>query len=320
VLVTGGAGFIGSNLVETLLAKGYNVTVYDNFSAKLGQLKAVQEKIRIINADMLDEDALTKATLGQDYVVHLAALKSVDESLANPVASAKGNILGFVNLLNGVLKDKEKISQKKVIFASTAAVYGYNSNFPLKETEKPEPQSPYALEKVVGEQYLELFYNLFGLQSASMRFFNVYGPRQFSKSPHCGGVTIVMNEFLKNNKKSTLLGDGSQTRDMIYVGDVVDAIMAAIMTKNKLTGGIYNICTGKRVTVKEVHEEIAQVMGIKDQVSFHQVPFADGNVVHSVGDPQKATRDFGFVSKTSLKEGIENTWAWYQQNLQFYDK
>jgi len=293
------------------------VTVLDNFSAKLGQLKAIEDKITIINASMLDEQAVLKATEGQDIVVHLAALKSVDESLANPVASAKGNILGIVNLLSGIIKDKEKIPQKKFIFASTAAVYGYNSNFPLKETEKPDPQSPYALEKVVGEHYLELFYKLYGLQSVSLRFFNVYGPRQFSKDPHCGGVTIVMKELLKN-KQSTLLGDGLQTRDMIYVGDVVDSMIAAITTKNKLTGGIYNVCTSTRVTVKYIHETIAETMGLKGQNSFRSVPFADGNVVHSIGNPEKAKHDFGFEAKTSLKDGIEKTWEWYQKNLDFY--
>jgi len=187
----------------------------------------------------------------------------------------------------------------------------------LKETEKPDPQSPYALEKVVGEHYLDLFYKLYGLQSVSLRFFNVYGPRQYSKSPHCGGVTIVMNELLKD-KHSTLLGDGLQTRDMIYVGDVVSGIISAITTENKLTGGIYNICTGTRVTVKEVHEQIAEVMGLKGKVAFRSVPFADGNVVHSIGDPQKAKEGLGFQAKTPLKEGLEKTWAWYQQNPDFY--
>jgi len=127
-----------------------------------------------------------------------------------------------------------------------------------------------------------------------------------------------MKEFLKN-KQSTLLGDGLQTRDMIYVGDIVDSIVHAITTKDKLTGGIYNICTGQRVVVKDIHEEIAEVMGMKGQVSFGSIPFADGNVVHSVGDAQKAKRDLGFVAKTSLREGLEKTWKWYQQNLDFYE-
>jgi len=215
------------------------------------------------------------------------------------------------------MRDKEKISQKKFIFASTAAVYGYNDHFPLKEHEKPDPRSPYALEKIVGEQYLQLFYNLYGLQSVSLRFFNVYGPRQYSKDPHCGGVTIVMKELLKD-KQSTILGDGLQSRDMIYVGDVVDSVISAITTKKKLTGGIYNICTGSRVTVQDVHEQIAQTMGLKDQCSYRSVPFAEGNVVHSVGDPEKAKHDLEFTARTSLKDGIEKTWAWYQQNLDFY--
>jgi len=313
VLITGGAGFIGTNLVQSLVSEGHHVTVFDNFShCKI--IPKERENVKIFNGDMLDEEALKKATENQDYIVHLAAQKSVDQSIREPVISTKQNVLGLVTLLHSAVKNKVK----RVFFASTAAVYGYNDHFPLKESETLDPQSPYSLEKIVGEQYLSLFYKLYGLDGASMRFFNVYGPMQYSSAPHCGGVTIVMNEFLKV-KQSNMLGDGTQTRDMIYVGDVVDAIMRAMKAKGPLKGDVYNVCTGTRITIAHLQRETAKAMGIpSEEISFKHLPFADGNVVHSQGDPTKAKEVFGFEAKTSLQEGLKLTWEWFKQNPNFY--
>ncbi|KAL6077054.1 UDP-glucose 4-epimerase [Balamuthia mandrillaris] len=329
VLVTGGVGFIGSNLVDALLEAGHTVTIFDNLSLlpteeeRQQRIKAEEERgVRVVRANLLDEGRIDEAAQGQDVVFHLAAQKYVDESLKDPINSTKQNVVGLVTLLHSAVRHKVK----KVFLASSAAVYGYNDNFPLKESETPDPRSPYALEKVVGEQYLKLFYNLHALDSASLRFFNVYGPNQYSKQTHCGGVTIVMHQ-LKEHGVAEILGDGSQTRDMVYVGDVVAAMMQAMLHPHPLRGEIFNVCTNTRVTVKFLQESIAEVMGLsasgggssdEPQLRFKSLPFAEGNVVHSQGDNQKAKDTFGFEATTSLQEGLQKTWAWFQQNPSFY--
>jgi len=245
VLVTGGGGFIGTNLIFSLVQSGFIVTLYDNYSTPHsnyihGSIQGLQN-IRIIVDDLLDFTAIESAVEGQDYIVHLAAQKSIDDSIKDPVNSTKQNVLGMVNMLYAA----KKYNVKRVIFASTAAVYGYNDHFPLSESEVLDPRSPYALEKIVGEQYLKLFYNLYGLQSVSLRIFNVYGPYQYSEKPHCGGVTIVMHQ-LNKDQRSIIFEDGSMTRDMIYVGDVVSAIIKVIESEREFKGDIYNVCTGKK--------------------------------------------------------------------------
>jgi len=272
------------------------------------------DKITIIKGDMLDSQALTKATQGQNYIFHLAAQKSIDQSIRDPVGSCQQNVLGVVNLLDAAVKNKVT----RVFLASSASIYGFNSNFPLSEKETPQPQSPYALEKVVGENYLELFYSLYGLDSASFRFFNVYGPRQYSSSTHCGGVTIVMNEILKE-KKINMLGDGTQTRDLIYVGDVVKAMICGMKSEVPLRGKSYNICRGTRESILTLQDEILNVMKQdRSNISVNSLYFAEGNVVHSQGDPSLAKQVFGFEASTSLKEGLLQTWEWFQQNPNFY--
>jgi len=314
VLVTGGAGFIGSNLVERLVNEGYNVTVVDNFSyCRTGQLEKVKNKISILNFDVQDGDKVVAATEGKDYIVHLAAQKSVDKSIQFPVDSGKQNILSLINLLEGARKNKVK----RVIFVSSAAVYGYNDNFPLKESETVDPRSPYALEKVVGEQYLKLYYKLYNLDSISLRLFNVYGPSQYSSGTHCGGVTIVMNELMKT-KIGNILGNGLQTRDMIYVGDVVSAIHCSIKAETQLGGDIVNICTGIRTSIRDMIQIIANNMNIKEY-SLNELEFTKGNVVHSEGSTVKAKEIINFEAQINIKEGINLTWEWFNKNRDFYD-
>jgi len=315
VLVTGGAGFIGSHLIEALVLAGYRVTVFDNFShCRPGQLDHLLEKISVFEGDMLDESAVAKATKDQNYIFHLAAQKSIDQSIRDPVGSAKQNIIGFVNLLHHAVQNKVQ----RVFFASSASIYGFNSDFPLKESAKLDPQSPYALEKVMGEQYLSLFYKLYGLDSAAFRLFNVYGPRQYSSSTHCGGVTIVMNEILHKNCIN-MLGDGKQTRDLIYVGDVVSAMIQGMTAEQPLKGDAYNICRGTRESILELQKAILDAMGkTSDGLTINSLPFADGNVVHSQGDPTLAKTVFGFEAKTNLAEGVRRTWEWFQATPNFY--
>jgi len=323
VLVTGGAGFIGSTLVETLLVRGHKVTVLDNYShCKEDYLAPFKDKITLIQGNSQDDRIVSQATKGQDVIIHLAAQKSVDRSIADPVGSAAQNLMSIVSLLFHAKTNKVQ----RVLLASSAAIYGYNSHFPLKESETVDPRSPYALEKIVSEQYLSLFYKLYGVDSAALRFFNVYGPRQYSSAPHCGGITIVMDEITTHLKKgeepqSTMLGDGKATRDMIYVGDVVDAFVCALESTAPLKGEEYNVCTGTQIDLAIMHHQIASVMGIPDgKLKFKHIPLAEGNVIHSLGDPTKAKETFNFVAKTSFKEGLQKTWEWMQGNPNFYKR
>jgi len=273
----------------------------------------VKDKISILKIDIQDEEAVRKATTGMDYIVHLAAQKSVDMSIKFPLVSAKQNIFSIVCLLEGARINKVK----RVIFVSSAAVYGYNQNFPLSETESVDPRSPYALEKIIGEQYLRLYYQLYGVDSVALRLFNVYGPRQYSSSTHCGGVTIVMNE-LRNSKVASILGDGEQTRDMVYVGDVVTAILKSISCKTPLKGQVMNVCTGTKVTIKGMIQIMAETMGLGNDFQFNELVFTEGNVVHSQGDPTLAKQEIGFEAQVSLQQGIIETWNWFQHNLNYY--
>jgi len=324
VLVTGGAGFIGCNLVTELVRQGHIVRVLDNYSCTKPDKDGLPTRnVELIRASLLDPGAMEKASEGQDFIFHLAAHKYVDISIKDPVGSARENLVGMVNLLHCAVKNKVK----KVFFASSAAIYGNNPTMPLKETESPDPQSPYALEKIVGEQYLKLFYNLYGLDSAAMRFFNVYGPKQYSANPHCGGVTIVFDQLKKHNY-SDILGDGSQTRDMIYVGDIVNALIMAMHHDKPLRGEMFNLCSGTRVSVRYLHESIAEVMGKHykaegdsrnhEGAEFHHLPFHEGNVVHSQGDYSKALGEFGWTPRVDLKEGLLHTYEWNERNPDFY--
>lgn len=323
VLVTGGAGFIGSLLVEALLARGHKVTVLDNYThCKEDYLAPIKDKITLIIGNTQEEPVVALATKGQDVIIHLAAQKSVDKSITDPVGSASQNLMSIVALLTHARIN----NVKRLLLASSAAVYGYNSDFPLNENAKVDPRSPYALEKIVSEQYLSLFYNLFGVDSAALRLFNVYGPRQYSSAPHCGGITIVMDEITSHLSKgeepqSTMLGDGKQTRDMVYVGDVVDAFICAMESTSPLKGEIYNVCTGTQIDLTTMHHQIASVMGVSPQkLKFKHIPLAEGNVIHSRGDPTKAKSTFNFVAKTSFSEGLQNTWEWMKKNPNFYKK
>jgi UDP-glucose 4-epimerase len=315
IVVTGGFGFIGTNLVLTLLNREHRVVVIDNFSspqsiANVEYVKSKYPAIEYYDADVLD-DRIADIFEDTDVFVHLAAQKSVDQSIVDPVGSMNMNIGSVVKLLN--IAKTYKV--KRFVFASSAAIYGNLSDFPLDESVGVDPRSPYALEKVVGEEYMKLFHNLYGLDTVSLRLFNVYGPFQYSQKPHCGAVTLVMKQF-EEKGCSVLLGDGIQTRDMIYVQDVVDAFVLAVESKTNFGGKAYNICTGQETQIKEMHKTIAKLMNISEP-NFDSIKFEEGNVKESLGSPMKA-KELGFEPKVSLEMGLQLTLDWYRENSSMY--
>lgn len=248
VLVTGGTGFVGSHLSEKLVALGHEVTIIDNVEfGSMENIRSISDKINLIKGNITDANLLEGAIKENEYIFHLAANNSVNKSLEKPSWSAEQNIMSTVRLLEIAVKHKVK----RVIFSSSCAVYGYAKHLPLKETMPVAPASPYALEKVTGENYMKLFSNLYDIDAVSLRYFNIFGPRQNASAPHVGGVTIVINQ-VHDRGRSQLLGDGKQTRDMIYVENIVNANILAMEKERKLGGAAFNICTGKSILIAEL--------------------------------------------------------------------
>lgn len=304
VLVTGGAGFVGSHLTEKLAAEGHDVTVIDNLShGTAGNIKSVIGGINFVEGEILEQEILEKVVKGKDYIFHLAANTSVNISIERPSWSATQNIMATIKLLEVAVK----YNVKRVIFSSTAAVYGFCDELPIKESAPLIPASPYGLEKVTGENYIRLFAKLYDIDAISLRYFNVFGPRQSADLPHPGGVTIVINQ-IREKHSSQLLGDGKQTRDMVYVENVVNANLLAMKKDSMFDGSAYNISTGKSVVVSDMHDKISELMNIKSTREY--LPLPEGNIIHSLGDNSLAKRELGFEVKIELDEGLKKTIGW----------
>ena len=304
VLVTGGAGFIGSHLTEKLVELGHEVTVIDNVShGNLENIESVAKKIILMKGDMLDSEVLGKAVQGKEYVFHMAANTNIDKSVSMPSWSAEQNIVTTVKLLEAAVK----YNVKRVVFSSSAATYGDVKTLPVKEEMPLSPMSAYGLEKVTGENYMRLFAQLHDIDTVSLRYFDVFGPRQNADVPHCGGVTIAINQINKTGS-SQMLGDGIQTRDMVYVGNIVNANILAMEKQSDAKGAAYNVCTGKSISIAELHDRISSFMGVDSSREY--LPFGKGNILHSKGDPTLAKAELGFEAEIDLDEGLKRTIEW----------
>lgn len=300
-LVTGGAGFIGSHIVRGLLERGDRVRVLDNFSTgKRGNLAGLD--IEIVEADLRDASRLTSACRGIETVFHQAAFVSVPQSMQEPLNCFDVNVTGTASLLQAARKH----GVKRVVFASSAAVYGDSDAYPLSEETPLRPLSPYAASKRVDEIYGQLYTASFGLEVVGLRYFNVYGPRQRPDSQYAAAVPIFIRRLL-DGKPITIFGDGGQTRDLIYVGDVVRANLAAAAHPSA-PGGVFNICTGLETRILDLVEILQDL--------FPSAPapeFADpraGDIYRSIGSPRKAAQTINFRAEVSLAEGLKNTVEW----------
>lgn len=305
-LVTGGAGFIGSHLVEALVDAGCEVAVLDNLSGgHLSNLDSVKSSISFFQNDIRQIDALAQAAAGCEVIFHLAAVVAVQQTIDDPLDSSMVNDIGTLNVLEAAREAKVR----RVVLASSCAVYGDDPRLPKDESMTPMPASPYAIHKLSAEHFLRVYGELFGLQNSSLRFFNVFGPRQDPSSPYSGVISIFMNKAV-SSQAPVIYGDGSQTRDFIYVLDVVKALLQAAQTDHK-TGEVYNIGSGSRVTINRLWELIASLSGQGTEPIYQ--PARAGDILHSVGDISRARSTFDFTNEFSLEQGLELTLAWYRK-------
>jgi len=308
VLISGGAGFIGSHLADALVEKNYSVSILDNFSSgKEENIKAIKNKIELIHGDILDKELLLKATKNVDYVFHLAAQTSVVESIKDPLKTFEINTKGTRFLFYACAKNKVK----KVIFASSAAVYGDNLKLPKKESFKPSPISAYGLSKYMAEKLSNLFYKKTKLKIISLRYFNVYGPRQDEKSNYAGVISKFISSILKN-QQPIVFGDGTQTRDFVYVKDVVKANLLA-MEKENLNNDIINIASSKPTSILDLIKTINKLTNKTIEPIFKEA--REGEIKHSYASIEKAKKVLGFKPEYDLQKGLKETIEWYKKNI-----
>lgn len=310
-LVTGGAGFIGSHLVDGLLKKGYRVRILDNFStgreANLGQ---VRSRIEIIRGDMRVERDLQRAVQDVTYVFHLAAIASVPESVARPLETHDINVTGTFKLLMA----SQKAGVRRFIFTSSAAVYGETKKSQTTEEEPLCPESPYAASKIMGEYYCRNFFKLYGLETVALRYFNVYGPRQNPRSKYANVIPIFLQCLLKGTPPE-VHWDGKQSRDFVYVEDVVAANLLA-MKQRDACGGIFNIGTHTEVSVLDCLRGLQEILGIRKIKILHRSKRA-GDVRRTFADIRKAQRLLGYRPSVPFPQGLRWTTEWFMRNREF---
>ena len=304
VIVTGGAGFIGSNLAEELLSRDYYVIVLDDLSTgKLENIRGLLRKdnVEFVRGGITDLALLQKLFRGIDYVFHEAAIPSVPRSIENPLASHEANITGTLNVLLAARDNHVK----KVIYASSSSIYGDTPTLPKKEDMIPSPMSPYAVTKLVGEHYCQVFQEVYGLPAVCFRYFNVHGPRQDPNSQYAAVVPRFTQRALKN-KPPIIYGDGEQTRDFTFIKDVVEA---NILAAESGATGVFNIGRGESITINELARLIISIVG-NNLEPIHQPPRL-GDIRHSLADISRA-RNFGYNPKYSLEEGLTETIRTFQ--------
>jgi nucleoside-diphosphate-sugar epimerase len=303
VLVTGGAGFIGSHIVEELLQRGHAVRVLDDFSTgRRANLQAFHGDLEILEGDLRDPSRVNAAVQGVEWIFHHAAFISVPESLRDPQTCFAINVAGTVTLLEAA----RKAGVKKVVLASSSAVYGDTQEIPTPEDTALRPLSPYAVSKHVNEHYARFYTHTFNLPVASLRYYNVYGPRQQPDSPYAAAIPIFLNRLL-SSQPITVFGDGKQTRDFIFVKDIVRANLLAAESPDS-AGEVFNICSGRQLRLLELLEELDELAPQQFEVRF-TAP-RPGDILHSTGKPDRARKVLGFQAETSLSEGLAQTWAW----------
>jgi nucleoside-diphosphate-sugar epimerase len=306
-LVTGGAGFIGSHITGHLVEKGNFVRVVDNFcSGKEENLKGIREKIELIRADIREKHVCLKATSGIDYVLHQAALRSVPKSMFNPQEYNDVNITGTVNLLQAAVENKVK----GFVFASSSSVYGEVKVFPEKESFPPGPISPYALSKLAGEYYCRLFSYHYGLPTVSLRYFNVFGPRQALDDEYAVVIPKFIHCLLKD-EPPPIFGTGKQSRDFTYIDNVVEANILATQNKN-FKGAVFNVASGKDYTVLNLVETLNNIMRKNIKPAF--LAPRPGDVFRTLADLSQAKRKLGFRPGVDFLKGLKLTVEYFRNS------
>jgi UDP-glucose 4-epimerase len=297
-LVTGGAGFIGSHIAHRLVESGHEVVVLDNFfSGFRANLAEIAGRIRLVEGDLRNLATVEECSAGCEVIFHEAAIVSVPFSVERPQESHDVNIQGTLNVLQAARRAKTR----RVVFASSAAIYGEEPTLPKIETMRPEPMSPYGVEKIAGEHYLATWSKLFAVETVALRYFNVFGPRQDPRSPYSGVISIFVDRILAG-RPVTFFGDGSQCRDFVYVDNVVDANLLAA-TRQGVSGRAYNVACGKRTTLVELASLIEQAAERRVERAFAE-PRA-GDIKESVADVSRAGSELGYAPVVDVEEGLQ---------------
>ena len=303
-LVTGGAGFIGSNLARELLARGATVRILDNFSSgKMENIAPFLKDISLLEGDIRDLDTLRKAMQGVDFVIHEAALRSVIRSLEAPSPTNEVNVEGTLNVLIAA----RDAGVKRVVFASSSSVYGDAPQLPKREDMALAPLSPYAVTKLAGEHYCYVFYKIYGLETVSLRYFNVYGPGQDPASEYSAVIPRFVRAMVKG-EQPTIYGDGHQTRDFTYIADIVEATLSACRASNA-SGQAINVGGGQQTSVNELVMKLNKILGTK--VSTVHVEPKKGEVRHGLADISKAKEVLGYSPRVNLDEGMRSFVQWF---------
>jgi nucleoside-diphosphate-sugar epimerase len=306
-LVTGGAGFIGSHLVEELVRRGERVRVVDNLvTGHRENLSSVWGRIEFVEGDLADAGVAAAAASGVDYVLHQAAIPSVPRSVAEPVFCHRANVEATLNLLVAA----RDAGVRRLVFAGSSSVYGNIDTLPTGEDLPVDPLTPYALQKLIGEQYLKLFTALYGLETVSTRYFNVFGPRQDPSSPYSGVISVFIRALL-DGRAPTIHGDGEQTRDFTYVANVVDGVLKACHADG-VAGQVINVATGGRVSLNALFATLQALTG-GAMVPVHG-PARTGDVRHSQADITRARRLLGYAPTVEFADGLARTLDWARQS------
>jgi len=301
-LVTGGAGFIGSHLSAALVARGHRVRVADNLIT--GYQQNVQPGVEFMVGDLADPDAATAAVQGVDYVLHQAAIPSVPRSVMNPRETHRANVDGMLNVLIAA----RDAGVKRVVFAGSSSVYGDQPALPKREDMPTNPMTPYALQKMVSEQYGQMFTRLYGLEVVTTRYFNVFGPRQDPGSPYSGVISLFI-KALRDGTRPVIYGDGGQTRDFTFVANVVDGVLLAAETPG-VGGEVFNLATGGRVSLNELLTTLKKIIGSTVKPVYQEG--RTGDVRDSQADIAKAETLLGYRPAVMLEEGLRQTVAWFE--------
>lgn len=305
-LITGGAGFIGSHIVEKLVVDGHDVRVLDNLSTgKRANVDPFAGQIDMIEADLRDAGAVDSAVNGVDYVIHQAALASVPRSIDDPSTTNQVNVQGTLN----VLESARQHDVQKVVYASSSSVYGDSETLPKVEDMVPNPKSPYAVSKLAGEMYCKAYSFVYGLATVSLRYFNVFGPRQDPKSQYAAVVPIFTTALIEG-RTPTVFGDGEQSRDFTYIDNVVAANLAAC--ESSLPGGeVYNVACGERFTLNSLYDRLRQMIGSGSEPLYGSPRV--GDVRHSQASIELIKSELGYDVSVEFDTGLERTVRWYRE-------
>ena len=307
-VVTGGAGFIGSHIVEELVRRSETVTVIDNFSTgKRENVKPFEGTAEIVDADISQAKNLAQILKGAEYVIHQAAIPSVPKSIIDPVKSHEANVNGTLQLLVAC----REAGVKRVVYASSSSLYGDSPTLPKHEGMMPNPLSPYGAQKLFGETYCQVFTKSYGLETVSLRYFNVFGPRQDATSQYSGVLALFIPAVLEG-RRPTIYGDGEQSRDFTYVKNVVEANLLACKAPG-VAGQFFNVACGDRITVNSMLHQINKITG-KD-ISPVYADARAGDIKHSQADITRAKERLSYEPRVSFEEGLRNTIEWYRENL-----